>query len=409
MEVLTVTINFSTIASWTVIPESPQESQVLLTLTNPVENVTHVTLLECEEGDPDNINSTAKVLIVPSNCVSPTLFQYLPLPFVVNPQFSYVLQPLPAGLHFPLWSLNYCNQCEQQLMKYFEVVSVHWYPKPKGEMYYFTSRVVFRWSWSREKLRMNHFSVKPQGSRPQKRRPLSCLCCSWWSVLKGFFAFVLCFRLQFLPRSLFWLAKMLQQNMMSWQSLKTSRMTQSECPMGILSLKSRSPPVCLQCGLSSSESIVPLGTMLWRTWLTQCSCVFCFAALLPLGKPIRWEFSSRSPHRRKRVKWPWVSRWSMSSKTSLLPSDPTRRATPLRWSGSPTTWSSAWALCSHSCSQCLLPTAGWTWHPEKAPGERFCQSSFVMCGCATGPAGRQEGAEAAVVWAGLFSLPFSAH
>ena len=39
----------------------PQESQVLLTLTNPVENLTHVTLLECEEGDPDNINSTAKV------------------------------------------------------------------------------------------------------------------------------------------------------------------------------------------------------------------------------------------------------------------------------------------------------------------------------------------------------------
>lgn len=38
-----------------------QESQVLLTLTNPVENLTHVTLVECEEGDPDNINSTAKV------------------------------------------------------------------------------------------------------------------------------------------------------------------------------------------------------------------------------------------------------------------------------------------------------------------------------------------------------------
>ncbi|GAB1301771.1 Dynactin subunit 4 [Apodemus speciosus] len=37
-----------------------KESQVLLTLTNPVENLTHVTLLECEEGDPDNINSTAK-------------------------------------------------------------------------------------------------------------------------------------------------------------------------------------------------------------------------------------------------------------------------------------------------------------------------------------------------------------
>lgn len=39
----------------------PQESQVLLTLTNPVENLTHVTLLEYEEGDPDDINSTAKV------------------------------------------------------------------------------------------------------------------------------------------------------------------------------------------------------------------------------------------------------------------------------------------------------------------------------------------------------------
>lgn len=39
----------------------PQESQVLLTLTNPVENLTHVTLLECEEGDPDDTNSTAKV------------------------------------------------------------------------------------------------------------------------------------------------------------------------------------------------------------------------------------------------------------------------------------------------------------------------------------------------------------
>ncbi|XP_004696787.1 dynactin subunit 4 isoform X3 [Echinops telfairi] len=38
-----------------------KESQVLLTLTNPVENLTHVTLLECEEGDADNINSTAKV------------------------------------------------------------------------------------------------------------------------------------------------------------------------------------------------------------------------------------------------------------------------------------------------------------------------------------------------------------
>ncbi|KAK2490681.1 hypothetical protein MC885_017240 [Smutsia gigantea] len=42
-----------------------KESQVLLTLTNPVESLTHVTLLECEEGDPDNINSTAKVVVPP--------------------------------------------------------------------------------------------------------------------------------------------------------------------------------------------------------------------------------------------------------------------------------------------------------------------------------------------------------
>ncbi|KAJ6667839.1 hypothetical protein lerEdw1_016160 [Lerista edwardsae] len=42
-----------------------KESQVLLTLTNPVENLTHVTLKECEEGDPDDINSNAKV-VVPS-------------------------------------------------------------------------------------------------------------------------------------------------------------------------------------------------------------------------------------------------------------------------------------------------------------------------------------------------------
>ncbi|XP_008061938.1 dynactin subunit 4 isoform X5 [Carlito syrichta] len=42
-----------------------KESQVLLTLTNPVENLTHVTLLECEEGDPDDINSTAKVVVPP--------------------------------------------------------------------------------------------------------------------------------------------------------------------------------------------------------------------------------------------------------------------------------------------------------------------------------------------------------
>lgn len=48
---------------------SSQESQVLLTLTNPVENLTHVTLLECEEGDPDNINSTAKVAVPPKELV----------------------------------------------------------------------------------------------------------------------------------------------------------------------------------------------------------------------------------------------------------------------------------------------------------------------------------------------------
>ncbi|KAM7320375.1 hypothetical protein ACRRTK_020818 [Alexandromys fortis] len=46
-----------------------RESQVLLTLTNPVENLTHVTLLECEEGDPDNINSTAKVVVPPKELV----------------------------------------------------------------------------------------------------------------------------------------------------------------------------------------------------------------------------------------------------------------------------------------------------------------------------------------------------
>uniref|UniRef100_A0A672S5K8 Dynactin subunit 4 n=1 Tax=Sinocyclocheilus grahami TaxID=75366 RepID=A0A672S5K8_SINGR len=37
-----------------------KESQVLLTLTNPVENITHVSLYTCEEEDPDDINSTAK-------------------------------------------------------------------------------------------------------------------------------------------------------------------------------------------------------------------------------------------------------------------------------------------------------------------------------------------------------------
>ncbi|KAG7271633.1 hypothetical protein CRUP_012153 [Coryphaenoides rupestris] len=37
-----------------------KESQVLLTLTNPVENLTHVTLVACEEGDPEDLNNTAK-------------------------------------------------------------------------------------------------------------------------------------------------------------------------------------------------------------------------------------------------------------------------------------------------------------------------------------------------------------
>uniref|UniRef100_A0A672S591 Dynactin subunit 4 n=1 Tax=Sinocyclocheilus grahami TaxID=75366 RepID=A0A672S591_SINGR len=40
-----------------------KESQVLLTLTNPVENITHVSLYTCEEEDPDDINSTAKCTI----------------------------------------------------------------------------------------------------------------------------------------------------------------------------------------------------------------------------------------------------------------------------------------------------------------------------------------------------------
>uniref|UniRef100_A0A668A9I8 Dynactin subunit 4 n=1 Tax=Myripristis murdjan TaxID=586833 RepID=A0A668A9I8_9TELE len=40
-----------------------KESQVLLTLTNPVETITHVTLVACEEGDSDDINSTAKVIV----------------------------------------------------------------------------------------------------------------------------------------------------------------------------------------------------------------------------------------------------------------------------------------------------------------------------------------------------------
>ncbi|XP_029703671.1 dynactin subunit 4 isoform X1 [Takifugu rubripes] len=40
-----------------------KESQVLLTLTNPVESITHVTLAACEEEDPDTINSTARIIV----------------------------------------------------------------------------------------------------------------------------------------------------------------------------------------------------------------------------------------------------------------------------------------------------------------------------------------------------------
>uniref|UniRef100_A0A3P9LX15 Dynactin subunit 4 n=1 Tax=Oryzias latipes TaxID=8090 RepID=A0A3P9LX15_ORYLA len=40
-----------------------KESQVLLTLTNPVENITHVSLAACEEEDPDDINRTAQILV----------------------------------------------------------------------------------------------------------------------------------------------------------------------------------------------------------------------------------------------------------------------------------------------------------------------------------------------------------
>lgn len=42
---------------------------MLLTLTNPVENLTHVTLLECEDGDPDDVSSTAKVVVPPKELV----------------------------------------------------------------------------------------------------------------------------------------------------------------------------------------------------------------------------------------------------------------------------------------------------------------------------------------------------
>ncbi|TNM98795.1 hypothetical protein fugu_013359 [Takifugu bimaculatus] len=40
-----------------------KESQVLLTLTNPVESITHVTLAACEDEDPDTINSTARIIV----------------------------------------------------------------------------------------------------------------------------------------------------------------------------------------------------------------------------------------------------------------------------------------------------------------------------------------------------------
>ncbi|XP_066446505.1 dynactin subunit 4 isoform X3 [Eleutherodactylus coqui] len=40
-----------------------KESQVLLTLTNPVESLTHLTLMPCDDGDPYDINSTAKVIV----------------------------------------------------------------------------------------------------------------------------------------------------------------------------------------------------------------------------------------------------------------------------------------------------------------------------------------------------------
>lgn len=37
---------------------------MLLTLTNPVENITHVSLAACEEDDPDDINRTAQVVLL---------------------------------------------------------------------------------------------------------------------------------------------------------------------------------------------------------------------------------------------------------------------------------------------------------------------------------------------------------
>uniref|UniRef100_H3C3W5 Dynactin subunit 4 n=1 Tax=Tetraodon nigroviridis TaxID=99883 RepID=H3C3W5_TETNG len=40
-----------------------KESQVLLTLTNPVESITHVTLAACEDDDPDAVNSTARIIV----------------------------------------------------------------------------------------------------------------------------------------------------------------------------------------------------------------------------------------------------------------------------------------------------------------------------------------------------------
>ncbi|KAJ8246567.1 hypothetical protein GJAV_G00252880 [Gymnothorax javanicus] len=40
-----------------------KESQVLLTLTNPVESITHVTLQGCEPNEPDHTNATAEVAL----------------------------------------------------------------------------------------------------------------------------------------------------------------------------------------------------------------------------------------------------------------------------------------------------------------------------------------------------------
>jgi len=143
-----------------VILEPPQESQVLLTLTNPVENITHVTLLECEEGDPDDINSTAKVSYPPAvgaQASSQVFHSHLSFH---RSRFSYVLQSLLTVLHFPPWSLNDCQQCKHQMIKDFEIVSVPGDLGPRGEIHDVTGRLVTSWYQSGGKLRMNHFSVK---------------------------------------------------------------------------------------------------------------------------------------------------------------------------------------------------------------------------------------------------------